>query len=100
MGFVPEQHTDFIFDAIGEEWGFVGSTLFLLIFCGLLGRLVIMAERQSTVFGRVLGYSLASVLFFHMSINIGMKRKGNKRRKLTRQTHESDDRKLAKSTPH
>jgi rod shape determining protein RodA len=72
MGFVPEQHTDFIFDAIGEEWGFVGSTLFLLIFCGLLVRLVIMAERQSTVFGRVLGYSLASVLFFHMSINIGM----------------------------
>ena len=53
MGFVPEQHTDFIFDAIGEEWGFVGSTLFLLIFCGLLLRLVIMAERQSTVFGRV-----------------------------------------------
>jgi rod shape determining protein RodA len=72
MGFVPDQHTDFIFDAIGEEWGFVGSTLFLLIFCGLLVRLVIMAERQSTVFGRVLGYSLASVLFFHMSINIGM----------------------------
>ena len=72
MGFVPEQHTDFIFDAIGEEWGFVGSTLVLLIFCGLLVRLVIMAERQSTVFGRVLGYSLASVLFFHMSINIGM----------------------------
>lgn len=72
MGFVPEQHTDFIFDAIGEEWGFVGSTLFLLIFCGLLVRLVIMAERQPTVFGRVLGYSLASVLFFHMSINIGM----------------------------
>ena len=72
MGFVPEQHTDFIFDAIGEEWGFAGSTLFLLIFCGLLVRLVIMAERQSTVFGRVLGYSLASVLFFHMSINIGM----------------------------
>ena len=72
MGFVPEQHTDFIFDAIGEECGFVGSTLFLLIFCGLLVRLVIMAERQSTVFGRVLGYSLASVLFFHMSINIGI----------------------------
>jgi rod shape determining protein RodA len=72
MGFVPEQHTDFIFDAIGEEWGFVGSSLFLLIFCGLLVRLVILAERQSTTFGRVLGYSLASVLFFHMSINIGM----------------------------
>ena len=66
MGFVPEQHTDFIFDAIGEEWGFVGSTLFLLIFCGLLVRLVIMAERQSTVFGRVLGYSLASVLFLSL----------------------------------
>jgi rod shape determining protein RodA len=72
MGFVPEQHTDFIFDTIGEEWGFVGATVFLLIFCGLLTRIVILAERQSTTFGRVLGYSLACVLFFHLSINIGM----------------------------
>jgi rod shape determining protein RodA len=72
MGFVPEQHTDFIFDTIGEEWGFVGAIVFLLIFCGLLTRIVILAERQSTTFGRVLGYSLACVLFFHLSINIGM----------------------------
>ena len=72
MGFVPEQHTDFIFDTIGEEWGFVGATVFLLIFCGLLTRIVILAERQSTTFGRVLGYSLACVLFFHLSVNIGM----------------------------
>ena len=72
MGFVPEQHTDYIFSTIGEEWGFVGAIVFLLIFCGLLTRIVILAERQSTTFGRVLGYSLACVLFFHLSINIGM----------------------------
>lgn len=72
MGFVPAQHTDFIFDTIGEEWGFVGVLIFLLIFFGMLIRVVILAERQSTIFGRVLGYSLASVLFVHLAINIGM----------------------------
>lgn len=72
MGFVPEQHTDFIFDTIGEEWGFVGTSLFLLIFFGFLIRLVILAERQSTAFGRVLGYCLACILFIHLFINIGM----------------------------
>lgn len=72
MGFVPEQHTDFIFCTIGEEWGFVGVSVFFVIYFGLLWRLIILAERQSTSFGRVLGYSVACILFFHISINIGM----------------------------
>lgn len=72
MGFVPEQHTDFIFCTIGEEWGFLGITVFFLIYFGLLWRLVMLAERQSTVFGRVFGYSVACIIFIHVSINIGM----------------------------
>jgi rod shape determining protein RodA len=72
MGFVPEQHTDFIFCTIAEEWGFMGVTVFFLLYTGLLWRLIILAERQSTVFGRVLGYSVLCILFFHFSINIGM----------------------------
>lgn len=72
MGFVPEQHTDFIFDTIAEEWGFVGSTLFFVVFIAFLLRLTFLAERQTTTFGRVLGYSLACVVFFHFAINIGM----------------------------
>lgn len=72
MGFVPEQHTDFIFCTIGEEWGFTGVMVFFAIYFGLLWRLIILAERQSTSFGRVLGYSVACILFFHISINVGM----------------------------
>jgi rod shape determining protein RodA len=72
MGFVPEQHTDFIFDTIAEEWGFLGTTLFFIIYIGFLIRLALLAERQTTIFGRVLGYSLVCVLFFHFTINIGM----------------------------
>jgi rod shape determining protein RodA len=72
MGFVPEQHTDFIFCTIGEEWGFLGVTAFFAIYFGLLYRLIILAERQSTNFGRVLGYGVVCVLFFHVAINIGM----------------------------
>ncbi len=72
MGFVPEQHTDFIFCTIGEEWGFAGVLLFLAVYLGLLFRLVMLAERQTTNFGRVLGYSVTSILFFHLCINIGM----------------------------
>lgn len=70
--FVPEQSTDFIFCTVGEEWGFVGTTVVILLFLGLLFRLVKMAERQRSVFSRVYGYSVASILFFHLAINIGM----------------------------
>lgn len=72
MGFVPEQHTDFIFCTVGEEWGVAGITVFFFIYFGLLYRLVILSERQTTRFGRVLGYSVTSILFFHIAINIGM----------------------------
>jgi len=72
MGFVPEQHTDFIFCTVGEEWGVVGITVFFFIYFGLLYRLVMLSERQTTRFGRVLGYSVTSILFFHIAINIGM----------------------------
>ncbi len=70
--FVPEQSTDFIFCTVGEEWGFVGTSLVVLAFVFLLIRLIIIAERQRSVFSRVFGYSVASILFFHFSINIGM----------------------------
>ncbi len=72
MGFVPEQHTDFIFCTIGEEWGFVGVLVFFGLYIGLLYRLVIMAERQVSTFGRVFGYSVTSILLIHFSVNIGM----------------------------
>lgn len=72
MGFVPEQHTDFIFCTIGEEWGFVGILVFFVIYFGLLYRIVYLAELQSTVFARVLGYSVACILFIHIAVNIGM----------------------------
>ena len=72
MGFVPEQHTDFIFCTIGEEWGIVGTLVFFAVYFGLLFRLINLAERQSTAFGRVLGYGVVCILFFHVAINIGM----------------------------
>jgi rod shape determining protein RodA len=72
FNFVPEQSTDFIFCTVGEEWGFVGSFLVLLLFGGLLLRLIMMAERQRSVFSRIYGYSVVSILFFHVSINVGM----------------------------
>jgi rod shape determining protein RodA len=72
LGFVPEQSTDFIFCTIAEESGFVGSSFFLILFLSFLGRLVYLAERQHSVFSRVFGYSIVSVMFFHLLINIGM----------------------------
>jgi len=72
MGFVPEQHTDFIFCTIGEEWGFLGVFVFFSIYLIFIARLVIIAERQSDTYGRILGYSAASIFFFHWLINIGM----------------------------
>jgi rod shape determining protein RodA len=70
--FVPEQSTDFIFSTIGEEWGFVGSFVLILLFVILLLRLVFLAERQRSVFSRIYGYGVVSILFFHFLINIGM----------------------------
>ncbi len=70
--FVPEQSTDFIFCTVGEEWGFLGSSVIILLFIALLIRLLFLAERQRSVFTRVYGYSVASILFFHFAINISM----------------------------
>lgn len=70
--FVPEQSTDFIFCTVGEEWGFVGSVVLISIYLALLLRLVNIAERQRTAFGRIYGYGVVSIIFFHFFINIGM----------------------------
>lgn len=70
--FVPEQSTDFIFCTIGEEFGFLGSFIFITLYIVLLWRLTIMAERQRSKFNRIYGYSLVAILFFHFLINIGM----------------------------
>ncbi len=70
--FVPEQSTDFIFCTIGEEWGFVGSLVLISLFIMLLLRLLFLAERQRSIFSRIYGYGLISVLLFHFAINIGM----------------------------
>lgn len=70
--FVPEQSTDFIFCTVGEEWGFLGSTFVVVLFLTLLGRILFVAERQRSVFSRIYGYGVASILFFHFAINIGM----------------------------
>jgi len=72
LKYVPEQDTDFIFCTIGEEHGFIGSTLVLLLFMAFVFRLLHLAERQTTVFGRVYGYAVVSVFLFHMIINVGM----------------------------
>jgi rod shape determining protein RodA len=72
FNFVPEQSTDFIFCTIGEEQGFLGSTVVLLLFFGLLYRIIFIAERQRSKFSRIYAYSVASILFFHVAINIGM----------------------------
>jgi rod shape determining protein RodA len=70
--FVPEQTTDFIFCTVGEEWGFVGSSIVIILFVFLLYRLVKMAERQRSDFSRIYGYGVVSILFFHFLVNIGM----------------------------
>lgn len=72
LKYVPEQDTDFIFCTIGEEQGFMGSTFVLVVFIAFVLRLLILAERQNDTFGRVYGYSLVSIFFFHFFINIGM----------------------------
>ena len=70
--FVPEQHTDFIFCTIGEEGGFKGSLVVLLLYIGMLVRIVKMAERQKLAFSRIYGYAIAGIIFVHVAINIGM----------------------------
>jgi len=70
--FVPEQSTDFIFCTVGEEWGFIGSLMVIFLYLWLLLRIIKVAERQRSQFSKVYGYCAASVLFFHVIINIGM----------------------------
>ena len=70
--FVPEQHTDFIFCTVGEEWGWLGSTVLLVVYIMLLYHLIVMAERQRSRFARFYGYCVASILFMHLFVNIGM----------------------------
>jgi rod shape determining protein RodA len=72
LDFVPEQSTDFIFCTVGEEWGFLGTTFAILLYVGLLIRILFIAERQRSQFARIYGYGVASILFFHFAINIGM----------------------------
>ena len=71
-GFVPEQETDFIFCTWSEEWGLVGSTVFLILFASFILRILFLAERQRSAFTRVYAYSLGGILFMHMLINVGM----------------------------
>ena len=72
LKYVPEQDTDFIFCTVGEEEGFLGSSTVLILFLVLILRLIYVAERQPTTFGRVYGYSVLSIFFFHLFINVGM----------------------------
>ena len=70
--FVPAQDTDYIFSVVGEEWGFVGSSLVIFLFMALLYRIIYRAEKHANKFGRIYGYGVASILFFHLILNIGM----------------------------
>ncbi len=72
FNFVPEQSTDFIFCTVGEEWGFAGSVVVIVLFMILFYRLIWLAERQRSGFSRIYGYSVAVILFFHFFVNIGM----------------------------
>jgi rod shape determining protein RodA len=71
-GFVPEQHTDYIFTTVGEEWGFLGSLIVVALFVSLIFRTIYLAERQKTKFSRVYGYCVACILFIHFFVNIAM----------------------------
>ncbi|WP_124979481.1 rod shape-determining protein RodA [Nonlabens xiamenensis] len=71
-GYVPEQHTDFVFSAVGEVSGFLGATLVIVFFMLLIYRIIIMAERQRNQFARIYGYGVAGIFFLHFFVNIGM----------------------------
>ena len=71
-GFVPEQHTDYIFTTVGEEWGFLGSITVIILFVALFLRIIYLAEHQKTKFSRVYGYCVATYLFTHFFVNIAM----------------------------
>lgn len=71
-GFVPEQHTDYIFTTVGEEWGFFGSLVVIALFVGLIFRIIYLSEHQKSKFSRVYGYGVAGILFIHFFINIAM----------------------------
>lgn len=70
--FVPEQHTDYIFSTVGEEWGFIGSLAIILLFVGLISRIIVRAEKQKNQFARIYGYSAAAIIFVHFAVNISM----------------------------
>ncbi len=72
FNFVPEQATDFIFCTVGEEWGFVGSTVVIILFICLILRIIYLAELQRSPFARIYGYCVACILFLHVGINVGM----------------------------
>jgi rod shape determining protein RodA len=71
-GFVPEQHTDYIFTTVGEEWGFIGCLIVIGLYVLLLFRILYLAEYQKTKFSRIYGYSVATILFTHFFVNIAM----------------------------
>lgn len=70
--FVPEQSTDFIFCTVGEEWGFLGSAFVVFLYCFIIIRIINLSEKQKDTFSRIYGYCLASIIFLHFSVNIGM----------------------------
>ncbi|WP_405606609.1 rod shape-determining protein RodA [Polaribacter sp. Asnod1-A03] len=70
--FVPEQHTDYIFSTVGEEWGFLGSSIVILLFMLMLYRIIYLSDTHSNKFGRIYGYGVASIFLFHIIVNIGM----------------------------
>lgn len=70
--FVPEQSTDYIFCTVGEEWGFLGSAMLVIVYCVYIGRIYYLAEGQKNIFSRVFGYCFASILLMHFAINLGM----------------------------
>ena len=72
LNFVPEQHTDFIFCTVGEEWGFIGTFAVVALYVALILRIIYIAQRQRDVFSQIYAYSVASILFLHFTINIGM----------------------------
>jgi rod shape determining protein RodA len=72
FNFVPAQSTDFIFCTVGEEWGFLGGALVVILYVWLFIRIIMMAERQRSAYARIYGYGVASILLFHFAINVAM----------------------------